>query len=262
MFFGTVPQGEGRGDTVQATKEHNLWTFDFFRRRHAFVAAQQAPIQGDEPIEGHVIWAASVAALARIHARRLGRSIHPDRRRFVDALRELVPGDPLSTISIPLLAHALKHAKDPHANGLLSHHPITRYQQAAKSSEHWRSENDRELAPAIASLRVAQAPTIQNIFDRHQYAEILYHDYRCCPVHGLDLGPSTMNWEMPSDPPPCYRNFLYVPDPEAPAQQQYRTRIMFSLAYLAQLLQTMIAVEEQAAILQEWRVPKNATLDE
>lgn len=140
---------------MRSAAEYNEWTFAFLRRRRDFVA-NFGPDQYAEKIEQHVVWGATVAALGRIHARRVGASIRPDRECFIRGLLDLAPGYGLPTVSIPLLAHDLQ--ADAATSPLLAQHPIIVYEQAADESLHWDVRKDRELAPALEALRAQQPP--------------------------------------------------------------------------------------------------------
>lgn len=242
---------------MRSAAEYNEWTFDFLRRRRDFVA-NFGPDPYAEKIEQHVVWGATVAALGRIHARRMKRKVRPDGNCFIQALLDLTPAYGLATVSIPLLGHDIRSR----APTLRREHPIVVYERAAKSSLHWSSEKDRELSPALEALRTKQPPKIKDLFDRNRYAAILYHDYRCSAVHGLDFGPRTMDFPAPEDTPPIYRNFMAVPEAGVPPERHVRTRIMFPLGYLTEILSAMIEREEHEAADAEWRVPSNATLDD
>jgi hypothetical protein len=234
---------------MRTAAEYNKWTFDFLRRRHDFVA-NFGPDPYAEKIEQHVVWGATVAAVGRIHARRMGAALTPDGACFVPGLLNLAPMYGLETVSIPLLAHDLKWNE---ARDLLPEHPLIVYQRASYYSEHWTSVKDRELAPALETLRSKQsAAPVAKFFRQNRYADIRYRDYRCCAVHGLDLSHKTMDAPVEGDFPPIYRNFVLdadVPPEELNAdvppeelndgvrpERQVRTRIMFPLGYLADLL--------------------------
>ena len=81
-----------------------------------------------EKIEQHVVWGATVAAVGRIHARRMGAALTPDRACFVRGLLNLAPMYGLTTVSIPLLAHDLKWNE---ARDLLREHFLVVYQRAS-----------------------------------------------------------------------------------------------------------------------------------
>jgi hypothetical protein len=244
---------------MRSAREFNLWTFEFLRRRRDFVANVGADPYA-EKIEQHVVWGATVAALGRIHARRVGANIRPDGECFVRGLLDLAPGYGLSTVSIPLLAHDLQ--ADVGTSPLLTQHPIILYEQAADQSLHWDARKDRELAPALEALRAQQPPAIEKLFRQNRYSEILYRDYRCSVVHGLDFGPKTMDFPYEGDAPPSYRNFAVGVDPDIPAEREVRTRIMFPLGMLAEMLSAMIDREEREAAAAGWRIPRDATLED
>jgi hypothetical protein len=242
---------------MRTAAEYNTGTFDFLRRRRDFVA-NFGPDPYAEKIEQHVVWGATVAAVGRIHARRMGAALSPDGACFVRGLLNLAPMFGLETVSIPLLAHDLKWSE---ARDLLREHPLVVYQRASYYSEHWTSVKDRELAPALETLRSKQsAAPVAKFFRQNRYADILYRDYRCCAVHGLDLSHKTMEAPVEGDFPPIYRNFVVGLDEDVPPEQQVRTRIMFPLGYLAEMLSTMIEREERQSAEAEWRIPRNATL--
>jgi len=206
-------------------EEHNAGYFDFLRRRSSFAAAHG----GNETIEAYVVWASAVAALMRIHGRRVGHKLHKDRRCFVDGLLDLEPS--LSTVSIPLLAHDLRQMA-PH---LREQEPILSYVDRARISHIWRCDEDVSVAAQTAHLRNGQPVHVQHAFDRNRYAEILYDEYRCCAVHGLELGWKTFpKSEGRSDP--GYMNYKYLDDNPRPPQHRYRTRIIFPIRWLTHLL--------------------------
>jgi hypothetical protein len=241
------------------TAEHNQWTFDFLRRRREFVATFGADPYA-EKIEQHIVWGATVAAIGRIHARRVGGNIRPDRECFIHGLLDLAPGYGLSTVSIPLLAHDLK--SDAAASPLRGRHPIIVYERAAYQSLHWDSRKDRELAAELEAMRAKQPPPIEKLFRQNRYAEILYRDYRCSVVHGLDFGAKTMDFPSEGDAPPIYRNYVVGLDPDIPPERQVRTRIMFPLGLLAEILSAMIEREESEAAQAGWKIPRDATLED
>lgn len=199
-------------------------------------------------------------AIGRIHARRVGGIIRPDRECFIQGLLDLAPGYGLSTVSIPLLAHDLK--SDAAATPLRRRHPIVVYERAAHQSLHWDSRKDRELAAELEALRAKQPPPIEKLFRQNRYAEILYRDYRCSVVHGLDFGAKTMDFPYEGDAPPIYRKFVVGLDPDIPPERQVRTRIMFPLGLLAEILSAMIEREESEGAQAGWRIPRDATLED
>src|SRR5262249_1863536 len=98
----------------RTTREKNERYFQFFRRMRDWVSQHNAK----EEIEGYVLWASSVDALAQIHARR-SSGARGNRRRFVQALFDLASAHALDTISVPLLHHDLTLSKDPTAASVL-----------------------------------------------------------------------------------------------------------------------------------------------
>jgi hypothetical protein len=194
---------------MRTVAEYNKWTFDFLRRRHDFVA-NFGPDPYAEKIEQHVVWGATVAAVGRIHARRMGAALTPDGACFVRGLLNLAPMYGLETVSIPLLAHDLKWNE---ARDLLPEHLSSSTSGASYYSEQWTSVKDRELAPALETLRSKQsAAPVAKFFRQNRYADILYRDYRCCAVHGLDLSHKTMDAPVEGDFPPIYRNLVLDAD--------------------------------------------------
>jgi hypothetical protein len=235
----------------EASVEDNASYFEFLRRRSAFVTAHAA----NDQIEAYVIWGAAVDALMRIHARRAGRQLAPNRRCFVDGLLELAPA--LGVVSLPLLAHDLKAL----AAGLSEQPPLKAYVDAAKSSRIWRIDEDTAADDLTRKLRDSQADRIRRTFDRNRYAEILYDEYRCCAVHGLELGWKTLP-TFDGRIVPGYMNYRYGEEDHRPATHRYRTRIFFPLMWLAQLLGEMVDKEERACTAAGWAIPAYPTIQE
>jgi len=237
--------------------ETNRWVFDFLRRRCDFVEACGRHRLA-ENIDGHVIWSVTVAALGRIHARRLARpSKGRDRESLVDALLTLAPGYGLATFSVPLLFHDLKWK----ARHLLSADPVARFKPTGAT---WLSTQDQEMGPALADLYAQQPQKLRTLFLRSRYADVLYREYRCSVLHGFDLGRATMT--VPEGPasefgPPFYGHHQLSDDPDIPPDKKYRIRIMFPLPYLAEILNAMINEEERATTAANWRIPRLPTLE-
>ncbi len=141
-------------------------------------------------------------------------------------------------------------------------HPIVVYERTEDQSLHWDARKDRDLAQDVEALRARQPPPIEKLFRQNCYAEILYRDYRCSVVHGLDFGAKTMDFPYEGDAPPTYRNFMVEVDPDIPPERQVRTRIMFPLRLLAEILSAMIEGEESEAAQAGWKIPRDATLDD
>jgi hypothetical protein len=69
-----------------------------------------------------------------------------------------------------------------------------------------------------------------------------------------------MDAPVEGDTPPIYRNVGVGLDEDIPPEEQVRTRIMFPLGYLAELLSTMIDREERESAEDGLRIPRYATL--
>lgn len=108
-------------------------------------------------------------------------------------------------------------------------------------------------------MLVAEVPAVVSAVQKNRYAEILYEEYRCCAVHGLELGRKTCRPGYASSLP-HYQNYTYQPhDPRLP-EHRYRTRIVFPLSYLAQLLLEMVEAEEEECDAAGWAIPNYPTL--
>jgi hypothetical protein len=235
----------------QANVADNALSFEFLRRRAAFVMAHAV----NDQIEAYVVWGAAVDALMRIHARRVGRKLAPNRRCFVDGLLELAPD--LGVASLPLLTHELKAL----APGLSAQPPLSAYVATANSSRIWRTDEDAAADALTKKLRASQPDKVQRVFDRNRYAEILYEEYRCCAVHGLELGWKTVAAFDGRDVP-GYMNYIYGAEDRRPAEYRYRTRIFFPLVWLTQLLEDITGKEERACTAANWAISAYPTLQE
>lgn len=237
----------GTGDDLarSALPVANEPYFRFLRARKDFVAAGASR----DSIEAYIVWAVAVAALARIHARRMKRPLRPDRDCFIKGLLELAPGYSLGTISVPLLAHDLRTVR---YEGLIKHPVFGSYSNASYYSRVWLARDDLSAAEGSALLKAGKPRHIVKIIDENTYAAILYAEYRCCVVHGVQLGMKT--YECPDFycSPPVYEHYL---------GSGRRTRIRFPLPYLAEILDTMIAAEENESISAGWRIPPYPTLE-
>jgi hypothetical protein len=228
----------------------NASYFRFLRDRCRFVAEQAH----SESIEGFVVWAAAVDALSRIHAGRVGVDIKKNRKCFTRGLVDLAPQHGLDTVSVPLLWHDIRTQ----APTLAEHGAFLTYRAAARSSRLWTIEEDKHCASSIAVLKAAQSDAAK-LAGGNDYASLLYLEYRCCAVHGLELGRKTCR---PFDKrmEPHYMNYRYSDDDQRTPEHRYRTRIVFPLIYLARLLDEMIDSEEQASAAAAWAIPAYPTL--
>lgn len=233
-------------------QEVNQGYFRFLRARQQFVTKQAA----QEGIEGLVLWGAAVDALSRIHAGRTGESSSRNRQCFVRALLELVPGHKLERTAVPLLHHDLS-LELPAAS---DHAVFTSYRAAAGASRIWNPAEDARLAARMPEL-LSSFPQVEKSVRRNTYAEILYGEYRCCAVHGLELGRKTCRPFEPKSEP-HYMNYIYGADDRRLPKHRYRTRIVFPLSYLADVLAQMITTEEGACISVGWLIPDYPTLSD
>ena len=171
---------------MRTAAEYNKWTFDFLRRRCDFVA-NICPEPNPQKIEHHLVWGATVAAVGKNSRASDGSGFlaTPDGACFVRGLLNLAPMYGLTTVSIPLLAHDLKGNE---ARDLLREHPLVVYQRASYYSEHWTSVKDRDLAPALETLRLQAVGSTgwRNSSGKIGTPTFFGRDYRCCAVHGLD----------------------------------------------------------------------------
>jgi hypothetical protein len=149
-------------------------------------------------------------------------------------------------VSLPLLAHDLGTA----APALLEQAPLRGCVAAGRASRIWSTQEDDAQAALVNQLRSSQPAMVQRLFDRNRYAEILYDEYRCCAVHGLELGWKTGPAIERDDP--GYMNYQYGADDRRPPGHRYRTRIVFPLSWLAGLLREMTVREERACIAAGW----------
>lgn len=227
----------------------NANVFSFLRARQRFVEDQAA----SERIDGFVIWAAAVDALGRIHAGRLGRSRKHSRQCFTAALLDLAPQHQLDRVSVPLLHHDIFAV----AACLREHPSFSAYRKARDTSRLWTPAEDAAATTAIATF-CRPSPDLNRLFRCNVYADILYIEYRCCAVHGLELGRKTCN--PFGTALPHYMNYMYPPEDPRPPEHRYRTRIVFPLAYLAAVLGEMIAQEEQECAIASYVIPPYPTL--
>jgi hypothetical protein len=160
----------------------------------------------------------------------------------------------LGVVSLPLLTHDLKAI----APSLAAQPPLSAY---VNSHGIWGIEQDTAAADLTRKLRASQPVTVQDTFDRNRYAEVLYDEYRCCTVHGLELGWKTVA-AFDSRDVPGYMNYIYSAEDRRPVEHRYRTRIFFPLVWLAQLLQEMTGEEERACAAANWVIPAYPTLQE
>jgi hypothetical protein len=229
----------------------NATVFSFLRARQLFVQRQS----GDEGIDGFVVWAAAIDALSRVHARRLGRKRKKVRECFTGALLDLARRHQLDRVSVPLLHHDISAV----APCLREHPAFSAYRKARASSRLWTAPEDSSATAALASF-CGPCPDLNRLYSNNRYADILYTEYRCCAVHGLDLGRKTCN-PLSGRLEPHYMNYIYPPEDPRPPEHRYRTRIVFPLSYLAAVLAEMIDAEEKECSAAQYSIPPYPTLD-
>jgi len=241
---------------TRTAHEYNERHFRFFRRIRDRVSTNEA-------IEGYVLWASSIDALAQIHARRISAP-GGNRRTFVRALLDLAPSHALSIVSVPMLHHELKQSGDPDAQTVLSIQGMREYANAASMSLVWSHQSDRTTTAVIEQRMNNHSSGTQKLILANRYAELLYEEYRCSPVHGLDLGwrtfPSFHRDE--EDGHPAYSNYMYLPSDDRPPERRYRTRICFAQVYLSQILTDAIDELERQCDVANWRIPAYATIED
>lgn len=226
--------------------------FRFLRARQAFVLGEAER----ETIEGFIVWGAAADALSRIHGGRVGVSSKPNRRCFVRGMLDLTPGRGLERPAVPLIHHDLRLELPAAAD----HSVFTTYRAASGVSRIWNPEDDARLASQMPEL-LSKFPDAQRVVQRNSYAEILYEEYRCCAVHGLELGRKTCQ-PLDARIEPHYMNYMYGDTDSRAAKHRYQTRIVFPLAYLAGLLTQMIEAEEEACVSAGWIIPAYPTLSD
>ncbi len=236
---------------VVSTRAENESVFDFLRGRYEFINEHASTAT----IECFVVWGATVDAITRIHAGRLKRTMTKNRQCFVRGLLDLAPGHDLSNIAVPLLSHDISmsfgsaHDAEPF---------LVEYRKAVANSRIWQTSEDSTQLESVRDFENRTAAARQ-IVQKNSYAEILYEEYRCCAVHGLELGRKTF---CPRDgiQAPHYGNYIYASNDRRLPKHRYRTRIVFPLAYLARLLDEMISNEESECNRDNWIIPDYPTL--
>lgn len=242
-----------------SVQSHNAPYFGFLRRRQEFVDMHSL----HEEIEGFVLWGATVDALAQIHTRRVSPGMKGNRKRLVQALLDLAPSHALSTPSVPLLAHDLANLEVnlAAARSILETPPFKSYADAQSTSRMWSASEDKSFSGELDRIRALHCTCIDKLFTSNRYADVLYEEYRCCAVHGLELGRKTCPPFGTSLTEPGYMKYCYGNDDDRPEKYRYGTRIAFPLAYLARLLAEMISKEEQQCLASTWAIPSYPTLD-
>lgn len=219
--------------------DRNRPVFDFLRNRHAVVSFHAQK----HDIETCILWGAVAETVARIHAAMHGTSLKQSRPCFVAGLINLEPI--LGTISVPLLVEDAK-LEAPQ----LAHSSFTAYSNARRYCRIWSSGEDVDAHGELVTLRGRQPPKIQRLFDRNRYAEILYREYRCAVVHGLELGARVGT--TPTNPRSqiSYMNHM----------DKFPTRITFAMPYLCELLWNLLHKQEQQCSEAGWPIPPAKSL--
>lgn len=155
---------------------------------------------------------------------------------------------------MPLLHHDIFTV----APCLREHPAFAAYRIARATSRLWTSDEDATATAAITAF-CRTSPDVNRLFRNNVYADILYIEYRCCAVHGLELGRKTCN-PFSAKPEAHYMNYIYPPEDPRPPEHRYRTRIVFPLTYLAGVLGEMIELEEQACTSANYVIPPYPTL--
>lgn len=225
--------------------EQNTPIFDFFRRRHRNVVLHA---EKDE-IETYVLWGVAVAALTRLHARRLGKPdsyIRQDRICFIEGLIDLQPM--MKVISVPLLADGARSI----APRLRKEHvSLATYVDEREYARLWQVAEDVAAFPSLQSLEQQQTNAkVKALFRSCRYAEILYAEIRCAVVHGLDFGDRVETWHFDPSADIAYMNYT---------ERATRTPIYFSPRYLCKMLDEIISKIETECNNSGWVVPSGST---
>lgn len=231
-------------------REQNARVFQFFRERCEFV---RSCVQADT-IEGYIVWGASIGALSNIYAGAKGSFPKKDRQRFVRLLLELEPG--LAVISIPLLARDIQRASVAVSDRAAFQQtaPMVGYTSAQHQSRIWNASEDREATPTILTLVPTAPKQLRDIVTKNRYADLLYEQYRCSAVHGLDLGLKTCAAFFPDRDAPQYMNYSKA------SGADYPTRICFTLVFLVGLLGRLVDSVEETCAANDWTIPAHPTL--
>jgi hypothetical protein len=250
-------------DAAKAVADKNARIFGWFRNMQRAISDDAQK----EKIEGHVLWASSLDALAQIYGARLGIPSRNNRQRFVTTLLDLGHPHPLHTVAVPLLHHDLIGLRpDPTAETLLGTEPLREYARAAGGpalARIWTRAEDVQGTGTIAALERSASKEVRKAIAANRYADLLYVEYRCGAVHGLDLGWKTFPAyrDREAGVEPAYTNYQY-PGSERPGERQYRTRISFSLSYLCVVLSNVIDQLETLCSNAGHVIPPYATLEE
>lgn len=229
--------------------EQNAGYFKFLRRRVDFILASQR----SDAIEGYLVWGAAVDALARIHARRTSQKLKPNRTCFTRAIDELLPS--LRKVSAPLLTHDLMQPGTP----VTTLRIIETYRTAAAQSKLWNWNDDPMLDGVLQE--VAADTKLAELVRRNSYSNLLYEEYRCCAVHGLELGHKTFcSPEVRGTP--AYMNYVYGDDDPRTREKRPRTRLCFPLDFLGDVLRDAIDAEDHACEAGGFLIPAYPTLDD
>lgn len=241
--------------------EPNRHVFAFLRARAQFVAQHN-------DFESLIVWGPVVDAIAAIHARRMQRSIDENRECFHTGLAELVRFIDLQTIAVPLLHQELASlVRDGDQDALRMAKKLFGAAPGALSAhgELWVAAHDvARHAEVIAAADGVTSKAVRRALIRTTYAGVLYADYRCALVHGLDFGWRTWPGSeslgpRATDDVPTYMNFRYREDDPRPAQHRSRVRISFSKPFLVRVLSEMIENEEAECAAQGHVVAPYAT---
>lgn len=230
---------------------HNAGYFAFLRKRADFVIGSLP----SDAIEGYLVWGAAVDALARIHARRTAQKLKPNRTCFTRAIDELLPH--LRRVSVPLLAHDLVQPGVPASTAIVRE--IEAYRGAAAHSRIWSWNEDPLLDRVLAD--VGTDANLSTLVRRNSYSQLLYEEYRCCAVHGLELGHKTFcSPEVRGAP--GYMNYRYDDNDPRSREERPRTRLCFPLDFLAEALREAIDTEEHECATASFSIPAYPTLDD
>ena len=239
-------------------QEENQRVFDFLRKRMKFVDTYDG-------FEAWGAWGPVVDALSTIHAHRLSRETKKNRECFQTGMIELVRFVDLRTISVPLLFHSLHRsaATSPESALIFSALFGMLGTELAPRGQIWSASKDLEWADRIAKTATSATSKVAKTFRDVSYASILYTEYRCPLVHGLDFGWRTWtnseNGSGSCDDAPSYMNCFYAPGDPRPAQHQVRFRISFSRGFLGRVLRDMIDNEEAECAATGWSIGRYPT---
>ena len=233
--------------------------FAFFRRRLEKVESHAQA----EDIEAVILWGAAIDALTKTRAMVMKSDPIPVGSRFVRELRALCPL--LGTVSIPLLAHELvgplepslpdeaeesqRAADEPGPRPALEddlRSLIDGYRRRVGGAGHWHHKDDLKLVERVKTVRENHKGR-KPVFDRCEYAHILYESYRCPAVHEGQLGwrATTLVGFTPHPSGIDYQNTSYGDGDPLPREHRIRSPIAFLPSFLVGVLKTVIDKFEQ-----------------